>query len=41
MLYVADTWNQRIQQFGYNAADNTYAFVRQWPIDGLVRAIDR
>ncbi len=31
-LYVADTWNQRIQQFSADATGNTYSFVRQWPV---------
>ncbi|HEY53236.1 MAG TPA: hypothetical protein G4N94_07235, partial [Caldilineae bacterium] len=28
-IYVADTWNQRIQQF-----DSNYQFVREWPVPG-------
>jgi sugar lactone lactonase YvrE len=28
ILYVADTWNQRVQAF-----DTNYLFVREWPVE--------
>lgn len=31
-LYVADTWNQRIQAF--TPTEEGYAYLREWPIDG-------